>query len=149
MREQQVALLNSVANQPEVLAAMAPGYQWVDLSSFLANPKSVLIGDEHGVVLFAYIGDGVYEGHYLLTDSIGKVKRWKLMRYALRELFTTHGAWVINGVTPRDNMAARMVNRALGFHPVGTATDTMGRACIKYKLERDKWVASSAGSSAA
>lgn len=149
MRTEQINLLNSVVNQPEMLAKMAPLYEHVDMSHFFDNPKNLIFGDEHGVVIFGYLGDGAYEGHYMLTDTLSRKAKWKLMQRALREVFTTHGAWVINGTTPRDNLAARVVNRALGFHPVGTTTDTMGRACIKYKLERDRWVALSAGSSAA
>jgi len=148
MTQTQAQLLNFVVNQPEVRAAVAPGMMSVDMSSFFDNPGNLMFGNEHGVVIFAYLGDGLYEGHYLLTDIIGRRDAFKLMRGSLREVFTKHGASAINGATPRDNRAARAVNRALGFHPVGTATGTMGRQCIKYRLERELWEVLSAEQSA-
>lgn len=137
-------LLNFVVNQPEVLVQMAPNHKLVDMSSFFDRPKNLMFGNEHGVVIFAYLGDGLYEGHYLLTDTITPKEAMRLCRRALREVFTTHGASAINGATPRGNLGARAFNRALGFAPVGSTFDTAGRPCIKYRLERSKWVASSA-----
>lgn len=140
----RLGLLNFVANQPDVLAKLAPGYSGVDLGKTLRNPGAVIFGDEDGVLLFAYLGDGVYEGHYLLTDSLTPRQKMARCRAALKELFTTHAAWAINGATPRGNLAARAVNRALGFRPVGSTHDTLGRSCIKYRLERSQWEALSA-----
>lgn len=149
MSDTKESLLNFVVNQPEVLARVAPGYQDVDMSGFFKNPKSLMFGDEHGLVIFGYIGDGLYEGHYLLTNTADRRKAFSLMRKAIRAVFTEHHATAINGATPRDNLTARMVNRALGFHPVGETTDTMGRPCIRYRLERKLWEALSAASLAA
>lgn len=133
-------LLDFVANQPEVLHRMAPGYAGITLSATFDKPGTLLYGDEDGLLLFAYLGDGVYEAHYLLTDSLGPKAKMARCRYALRDLFTTHAAWAITGATPRGNLGARAFNRALGLVPVGSTHDTLGRPCIKYRLERDKWV---------
>lgn len=149
MLEEKIKLLNYVVNQPEVLRGVAPGMLSVDMSGFFNSPDALIFGDEHGVVIFSYVGDGIYEGHYLLTDTLSRKRAMARFRGAIRALFTDHNASVINGVTPRDNKAARFVNRALGFHPVGTATDTMGRPCIKYRLERETWVRQSAALSEA
>jgi hypothetical protein len=132
-------LLNYVANQPEVICGIAPGYTGVDLSSLSAKPNTLIFGDEHGVLMFNYLGDGIYEGHYLFTDTLARRDAMKLARRAIKELFTTHCASAINGVTPRANLGARAFNRALGLVPVGEATDTAGRSCIKYRLERASW----------
>lgn len=133
------SLLNFVANQPEVRCQLAPGHQSVDLTSFLADPKACIFGDEHGLVLFIYIGDGLYEGHYLLTDTADRRQSITMIREAITTLFTTHGASAITGTTPRGNLGARAFNRALGFAPVGTTTDVAKRPCIKYRLEKDQW----------
>lgn len=135
-------LLNFVANQPEVLGGLAPGYQEVNLASLSEKPNTLLFGDEHGMLLFNYLGDGIYEGHYLFTDTLDRRDAVKLARRAIRELFTTHHASSINGATPRALLGARAFNRALGLVPVGETTDTMGRPCIKYRLERGRWVQS-------
>lgn len=142
MSDTQIDLLNFVANQPEVLREVAPGYRWVDLSNFLENPKSLMFGNEHGLVIFAYLGDAIYEGHYLMTNTMPANVAMPMFRRALAELFTKHNASAINGATPRGNKTARAVNRALGFRPVGFTHDTMGRECIKYLLERKTWEAS-------
>lgn len=133
------ALLNFVANQPEVRSQLAPGHQAIDLAHYLDDPHACIFGDEHGLVLFAHIGDGVYEGHYLLTDTADRRECFRMIRRAITELFTKRGASVITGTTPRGNLGARAFNRALGFAPVGTATDVAERPCIKYRLEKNSW----------
>lgn len=132
-------LLNYVANQPEVRTRIAPEHLEVDLSNILGHPGTMQFGDEHGLVLFTYLGDGVYEGHYLITNTMTAQAALRLCRRALWTLFTTFGAHAINGATPRGFLGARAMNRALGFQPVGSCTDTQGRPCIKYRLERKQW----------
>lgn len=142
MLHNRTELLNYVANQPEVIRGLAPGYQEVNLSALSEKPNTLIFGDEHGVLMFNYLGDGIYEGHYMFTDTLARRDAMRLARRAIRELFTTHCASSINGATPRANLGARAFNRALGLVPVGETTDTMGRPCIKYRLERATWVRS-------
>lgn len=146
MTATQIQLLNFVANQPEVRAAMAPGLMAVDMSGFFDRADNLMFGNEHGLVIFAHLGDGIYEGHYMWTDTLSARAGLRMTRSAIRAVFTKHGARAINGVTPRGNKAARAVNRALGFHPTGSTRDTMGRECIKYTLERELWEVLSAAS---
>lgn len=140
MSETQARLLNYVANQPEVLRGIAPGFEEIDLSAFFDNPANQMFGNEHGVAIFAHLGDGIYEGHYLFTSTATPQEIVRCCKTAFRELFTKHGAHAINGPTPRGNFMARAMNRALGFVPAGPCVDTARRDCIKYILERDKWV---------
>lgn len=142
MIEQQRALLNSVANQPEVLPGIAPGRDGIDLAHFLDKPSTIMVGDEHGIILLRRDLCGQYEGHYLLTDTSDRRKMMRLARSAIAEAFTKHGASSIKGVTPRENLGARAMNRALGLLPCGNTTDTAGRDCIRYILERKSWQAS-------
>lgn len=142
----KVDTLNHVVNRPEVLAGCAPGYYDVDMTAFFEEPRNVMIGDKRGVVLFAYLGDFTYEMHYLLTDALRGRAAFRLCRKALDTMFTKHHASAICGATPRENRAARAMNRALGAVPVGVSTDSMGRACINYRLERTTWATLSAAS---
>lgn len=139
MKDDPLELLNFVANQPEVLPNVAPGVDAVDLSKFFRNPNNRLFGDDRGVVIFGDHGSGIYEMHYLFTDALRGRKALLVSRDAIRIMFTLHGAQAICGAVPRSHMAARVMSRALGFRPVGTATDNSGRACITYLLERASW----------
>lgn len=137
-----ISLLNYVVNQPEVLPFVAPGCEYLDMEPFFNNPANVMLGDERGLVIFAALGDASYEGHYLLTRALPAAQRLPFLRACLVAMFTEHNAHAIRGKTPRDNRAARIVNRALGFLPVGSALDNTGRPCTYYVLERATWVRS-------
>lgn len=144
-RDEAIALLNDLANEPANLAAL--GYEWVDLSGFFDRPTNLAIGDENGVGLFAEREPGVYEGHYLF-----KVRGPDALRHArniIDQLFTLHEASAIVGEVPESNQAARHLTRALGFTPVGASVNSEGRSCVTYILERSKWAESSAESSVA
>lgn len=135
-----VDLLNQIANQPEILAQIAPGYLAVDLSKFLENPRNLMLGDDRGLVLFSHLGNGFYGMDYLLTSSLRGKDALLAIRAAMRALFTQREAHAITGQTPRDNMPARAMNRALGGRPYGVSVDSQGRHCIDYVLERATWV---------
>lgn len=132
-------LLNAVANTPEVLAGAAPGYADLDLSAFLDAANSAMIGSRKGLVLFAEVSPCYYEMHYLLTNQLKGRERLQLIKDAIWQVFTYRECYVIVGATPRENRAARAINRALGGLPIGAKVDTLGRDCIIYKLERVKW----------
>lgn len=142
MTQTQVQLLNFVANQPEVLAQIAPGFKCVDLSRYLDMPGTLLYGNEHGVLMFVHDIERCYAGHYMFTDTARRREIMSLCRRAITDVFTKHNASAIKGVTPRGNLGARAMNRALGLLPCGFTTDTAGRDCIRYILERKTWQAS-------
>lgn len=137
-------LLNAVANDPSVLRHIAPGFHSIDLTPFFADPRNKLFGDSDGLVIFGARGGGEYEMHYLFTRRRRGKAALQQLRYAISMMFTEHSATAICGETPRDNRAARTVNRALGGRPVGVSTDSLGRPSINYRLERASWAASSA-----
>lgn len=140
-KAEQIELLNLVINQPEVLAEMAPGYLRVDMAAFFDKPGNVMFGDERGVVMFSDLGEGVFQMDYALTTSMRGPAALRLIKESMASIFTYHGAHVITGLTPRENRAARAVNRALGGRPYGVSVDSQGRDCIAYKLERVRWAA--------
>lgn len=135
----RIELLNWVANQPEVLATAAPDVQQLDLSDFFDNPNNRMYGDATGLALFIQIDEGVYRCIVLFTRDCRGRKAAKVIRRALKGMFTTCGAHVITGTLPRDFRAARALARALNAQPVGSSTDGAGNACIDYVLERAEW----------
>lgn len=130
-------LLNTLLNDPAVLAEMAPGYAAVDMTAFFQNPENVMLGDENGVVLFACAEPGIYEGHFVFPRRRRDIM--DVCRGHLRTMFTAHGAQAIYGLTPIENSAARALSRALGFANLGPSSDSSGRPCVRYVLERTKW----------
>lgn len=143
IKQENIALLNRIANQPEVLQEIAPGYLNLDLARFFDKPSNLMVGDERGVVLFSYLGNGLYRMDYLLTNSLRGPAALRAIRAAIAALFTQREAYAITGQTPRDNRPARAMNRALGGRPYGVSVDSLGRHCIDYTLERATWVRSS------
>lgn len=136
-------------NDPSVLGAVAPGYADVSLAHFFDDPRNVAFGDADGFVLFAALGAGRYDMHYLFTARRRGKAALQQVREGVKLLFTEHSATAICGETPRENRAARTASRAIGGRPVGVSTDTHGRPCIKYMLDRATWATLLAASSGA
>lgn len=135
-----LALLNYVANVPEVRNSIATNEQVLECSSFFYEERNIMLGDEDGVLLFFWRGNDIYEIHYLLTAARRGKEALEFVKQALRFMFTEWGAAGIYGFTPRENRAARAMNRALGAWPIGEAKDSSGRTFIKYTVEREKYV---------
>lgn len=134
-----VELLNYLVNRPDVLGGLAPGYQHVDLTHFFDNPMNLMFGDERGAVIFGYRGGDVYEMHYLFTAECRGREALRRIKAAITTVFTEHGGRAICGAAPRENRAARTINRALGGRPLGASYDSQGRPCITYILEKESW----------
>ena len=132
-------LLETLINEPDILKACAPGYEQVYAEGFFTRPGNVIFGDFDGAILFGFLEDGRYEGHYLFTRKLRGRDRIERCRDALNYMFTVKNAFAIVGQTPRENHAARVMNRALGFRPTGVSKDQFGRDCINYVLERRQW----------
>lgn len=134
--------LNAAVNHPDVLPFVAEGYVRVDMAPFLANPKNVAMRRGSGVMIFAHIGNGFYDGHLLFPmDCPGKLQKARDM---ISELFTQHDAHVITGTISRQRRAARFFTRALGFENTGSQTDPDGCETVSYRMTRDQWVRLSA-----
>jgi hypothetical protein len=131
--------LNALANQSEVLCAIAPGQLAVNLAWVFGDPRNVVRGDVDGAVLFLAQGDGLYEVHYLFTNKLRGKAAVERLREAADFMFAQVGARAICGQTPCDNKAARFVNRVLGGQPFGTTVDNSGRLCVMYVLQKSTW----------
>lgn len=140
---QPIALLEHLANHPDVIRWVAPGVERADVRH-LDVPGARLIGDRDGAVLFRPSEPGIYEMHYLFTEACRGKDALDRIRHAVTLMFTVHEATVICGAVPREHRASRVMSRALGARPIGSHTDSSGRACIIYVLERKSWAVSSA-----
>lgn len=138
-------LLHYLANHPDIIPMVAPGRSEVDIMRH-NQLGTWIFGDTDGAVLFdpVNIDEGIYEMHYLFTAAVRGKAALTIIRAAVEVMFTGHEATVICGAVPREHRASRVMSRALGAVPVGSHTDSFGRACVVYKLERKSWALSSA-----
>lgn len=136
-------LLQTLVNHPDVIRWVAPGRARVDVSHFNV-PGSMVFGDELGCVVFRPVEEhpGIYELHYLFTEAKRGKDALTLIRNAFRVMFTERDATAICGAVPREHRASRVMSRALGGLPFGSHTDSFGRPCIVYMLERKSWATS-------
>lgn len=151
LRKAQLARVNELANMPDIAPYLAPAYCNLDLSKFFENPDNICILKARGAMLFGAVQDGppgFYDTHYLFPRQAAAINL-TAARACVAEMFDRHGARVLCGNTPRENRAARYINRALGSVPMGMGIDSQGRPCIFYVLERATWATLSAGLSAA
>lgn len=140
-------LLHYLANHPDIIRWVAPGRRTVDISRH-NQPGTWIFGDAAGAVLFDPVAGlpNVYEMHYLFTEALRGKAALDHIRACVQVMFTDHDATVICGAVPREHRASRVMSRALGAQPIGSHTDSFGRACVVYKLERKSWATSSAAS---
>ena len=137
----QIQQLAAIANEPEVLSAIDPNADFIDLSWVFKKPGALVLTCDgiDGCCIFLPEEKAPQsqrlEIHYLMpgyggVDAIRAIIDW---------VFTKTNAQVIFGFTPRSNLAARLINRWLGALPVSERIDGAGRPCIVYELTRDKW----------
>lgn len=154
LRRGQAERLNRLVNHPDVAQHLAPLYSNLDVSGFFKRPENICIFKGHGAMLFGAIPAeatgraGWYDVHYIFPRHKGP-ENLEAARACVHEMFAKHGARVLCGNTPRDNRAARLINRALGSVPMGEGIDSQGRPCIFYVLERATWATLSGASSGA
>lgn len=133
------ASLRALFMVPEIMKAHAPELARKLAAGVMAVPGRIVMGDVDGMVVFYHEGGGRYDGHYLFPPWTRGKDILTRGRAFIRTMFTEHGATALRGQTPLGNRPARMVNRALGFVPVGEAANTEGQRCIQYELTRERW----------
>lgn len=132
-------LLNHPAIRPYI---GGDGESYVDPEPYAKPPYIFLQRDEAGM-LFKQTGDS-FEGHLLFPPSIRGIRALDAAWSMISEVFTEHDACAIYGSISRDNRAARVFTRALGFDNIGTFFVAGRGAVCDYRMERDKWVVLSA-----
>ena len=133
---------------PAVAAILGHGWSVDVLLRVLELTGAVALYAHGGYMLFIPYGDGAWEAHYAMPGPIRGQAALRSARACLRAMFTRHKAGVIFGRTPRDNRAARLMNRLLGARPVAECTFMDGRRYVLYQLGRSQWATFSAAQSA-
>jgi Protein of unknown function (DUF2824) len=134
-----LAILNNLANLPDVLPNIAPGHEHVDLAEFFTRPGNLMVGDERGVVCFINLGEAMYGAHWLFAPGYRGKYAIRVIREAFSALFTYREAVAITGLIPREHRASNVMAHALGCRRIGVSQDSHGRSCNSYIMERVRW----------
>lgn len=86
--------------------------------------------DEFGAILVQDLGEGVAEWHWLIRPGVSMCEKKKEVN-ALVGLLRSRGFKYIVGVTPADNLPARIMNRYFGGKRMKTRDD----GTIEYLLD--------------
>lgn len=130
--------LNRLANRPNILKNINPTVETIDLTPLALSPGTVIVfKDELNAGLFFPYGAGgkLWEGHYLFDTLRGREAR-DFAKIAVQIAFDYTSAAAIIGQVPKEHKAARVMSRAIGCQPLDESVDVLGRACIRYLLER-------------
>ena len=142
-REATTADLDYLVNHPKISKNCGvPEGLRVDMSPVAKTPRSVgLISTTPGAaggLLFGYLGDDVFDIHFMFIPGGSGKALLCVGRAMLQEMFTNRGACAIKGFPPRGNRAVRIVGVALGFikTPDTLITNTFGQVCDVYELRK-------------
>ena len=114
-RTMDAALLNEVANDPDVRPWLGGAPGPLDLTPIIENPANVALVAEHGGWLFQPVMPGCYEVHTLFRKA-GRGRRFMAAAaQGFRYMFTETDALEILTKCPDDNLGARQASSALGF----------------------------------
>jgi hypothetical protein len=105
----------------------------VNPAEYLEDKGNINIVKGVSAGLFVYQYPGVYIGHYLFDDK-GR-DALLLAKEMLAEMFHTHAAQTILGITPDYNRPAKFITRRLGFTSQG-GIETEDGPCEMFTLTR-------------
>lgn len=139
MRVRDVTLneFNEVANAPEVLAAINPQKNRIDLAWIYETPGVWCKGCDgvRGCALIIPWPNNTREIHWFLPGA----NSTKAIRAIVDWVFERTDTTILFGNTPKSNLHARIVNRWLGGRVVGELVDDLGRPAVTFSLSRDEW----------
>jgi hypothetical protein len=134
------AQLAALLEVPELMRAHAPAIARRIAAGIMATPGVVVLGDIDGMCVFYTEGNGSYDGHYLFPPWTRGTVLLRRARMFLCAMFRDYAAVVIRGETPKTNLAARRINRVLGFVPAGEVVNPDTGLCIKYILTKEAFL---------
>lgn len=109
---------NAVLNHPDVRSTIQAGDYKIGVENLLADGGYVF-ATAGSVVALEALGSGVYQGHVAsLRGSMGAGAR-QLGKWALKQMFTEHGALEVRAAVPWQLRAARLYCRSIGLKPEG------------------------------
>lgn len=118
-RTTDAALVNAICNHPAVLPGLGLGFDSVDLTALLANPRNICLVGKHGGAILVWSGPGIYDAHdFILPEGRGAWAK-RACGMILDMMFDGYGARMVWAQTPVENRACRMFNRMLGFKSQG------------------------------
>lgn len=136
--------LNAAVNTPGVKEfVVPPEFDSLDMTSFVDDPDNVVLRYGDAVLMFRRMWGYVFEAHYLFPPSVRGSAAVLAAKKMLETMFTTYRASAIHGHTPRENRAARVMNRRLGLTPSGAVPNLNEPDTVHYVLERKTWAHSS------
>lgn len=139
MRIRTISLneFNSIANEPDVLTAINPTIERIDLEPIYSKSGVRVIGcaDVNGCALLIPWPNSTYELHWFMPGNASVEACAAIVDY----IFETTTTDYLFGATPKHNIAARIVNRWLGGKIVGELVDDYKRPCVTYALSREEW----------
>lgn len=95
-----------------------------------------LINENDDVMLFQYIKDGTYFGHYFLFSRGREAVR--AASEFIQELFAEYPVNRIVGLTPITNLGARWMNKRINFKSQGVM-DTIAGPCELVVQTKEEW----------
>lgn len=115
-----------------------------DFSNFFDSGEHFALKCDGAVALFEFVGVSadkrpVYNGHYLFPTNCRGKKAVTAAKEMINTVFTFYSAAGIVGEIPRENRAARVFTRCLGFKPYNTGESRFGVPCVYYMLKREEW----------
>lgn len=113
------ALLNSVANHPDVRGALG-GEGAIDLAPAIDDPANIALVNEAGGFLVMRQGPALYEAHTLFLPEGRGDRAIAAMQQGMRYLFTETDCLELRTRIPGNNPAAAMFARVSGFREIFT-----------------------------
>lgn len=139
MRVRDVTLneFNEIANDPDVLVAINPFVDRIDLAGIFKTPGVWVKGCDgvRGAALIIPWPDNAREIHWYFPGNGGM----KAIRAIVDWVFERTNTDILFGNTPKANLAARVVNRWLGGQTIGELLDDHGRPAVTFSLTREAW----------
>lgn len=140
-RTMNAALLNSIANHPEVRPWLLGGEGEIDLTIPFANPANVALEAVNGGFFLPKLDAGLYEVHSIFAPDHPPGEAIEAGRAGLRYMFTATDAVELVTKVPVDNKPALGLARNLGFreiekHESGAG---VGKPYSRYSLTLERW----------
>lgn len=138
-RETSPEFVNRIANSDGVRPFIRPDGDFMDWSEIVSRPSTqtgviVLSNGEDAVAAFEMTAPRVFQSHTLFSETCRGKKAVETGREMVAWMFE-HGADVVWGATPRDNLKALIFNSAIGAERLPTTDDED----VIYEIRKDRW----------
>jgi hypothetical protein len=137
--------LNVVLNHPEVFRwVSAPGVERFDFTSIAAEPRNVVLMNDHGGFVCVPQGEGVYEVHTQFLPE-GRKGALRAAREATAYMFEQTDCVALSTYVPEGNKGAKRLTELMGFAHTGregswTYPDGTTVPIDRYLLTKEVWL---------